>query len=174
MAESSYYPSIKTLIGDVFDGKKPLCHTRMFCNEQTKAFQPGYDNKIDCLCLNGTPPALQEAWSIELHLRPLSVHLFQLEKEEFPRVETLLPPLFHLLFLIWTRCPSYSYPTRMVVLQQELCNLLIQQVSENAWERQSRRFYPKRHTHTACSKCSRKLKRLKVHSSDNVTVLSAK
>ncbi|XP_062322712.1 dynein axonemal heavy chain 11 isoform X2 [Osmerus eperlanus] len=93
MAESSYYPSIKTLIGDVFD-------------------------------------ALQEAWSVELHLRPLSVHLFQLEKEEFPCVETLLPPLFHLLFLLWTRCPSYSYPTRMVVLQQELCNLLIRQATD--------------------------------------------
>ncbi|XP_071372237.1 dynein axonemal heavy chain 11 isoform X2 [Centroberyx affinis] len=91
--ESSYHPTIKTLIGNVFD-------------------------------------ALKEAQDIDLHLRPLRAQLSQLEKEGFPHTEPFIPALFHMLFLIWTHCPSYRRPARIVVLLQELCNLLIQQASD--------------------------------------------
>uniref|UniRef100_A0A671UN02 Dynein axonemal heavy chain 11 n=1 Tax=Sparus aurata TaxID=8175 RepID=A0A671UN02_SPAAU len=91
MLDSSYYPTIKTLIGGVFD-------------------------------------ALQEAQDIDLHLQPLHAQLSQLEKGGFPHFETFIPALFHTLFLIWSNCQSYQRPARIVVLLQELCNLLIEQV----------------------------------------------
>ncbi|XP_077576473.1 dynein axonemal heavy chain 11 [Stigmatopora nigra] len=90
--ESSYYPSIKTLIGSVFD-------------------------------------ALQEADEIDLHLQPLSVQLSEMENERFPSFQTTIPALLHLLFLIWTNCQAYQKPTRIVVLLEQLCNLLIEKAS---------------------------------------------
>ncbi|TKS81941.1 Dynein heavy chain 17, axonemal [Collichthys lucidus] len=92
MMDSSYHPTIKALIGNVFD-------------------------------------AFQEAQDIDLHLQPLHAQLSQLEKEGFPHLETLIPALFHTLFLIWTNCQSYQRPARIVVLLQELCNLFIEQAS---------------------------------------------
>ncbi|XP_035799351.2 dynein axonemal heavy chain 11 [Amphiprion ocellaris] len=92
MMDSSYHPTIKTLIGNVFT-------------------------------------ALQEAQEIDLHLQPLHAQLIQLEKKGFQHMETCIPALFHLLFLIWTNCQSYQRPARIVVLLQELCNLLIEQAS---------------------------------------------
>uniref|UniRef100_UPI0037E727D7 dynein axonemal heavy chain 11 n=1 Tax=Semicossyphus pulcher TaxID=241346 RepID=UPI0037E727D7 len=92
MMDSSYHPTIKTLIGNVFH-------------------------------------ALQEAQDIDLHLQPLHAQLSQLEKDEFPHLETLIPALFHTLYLIWTNCQSYQRPARIVVLLQELSNLLIEQAS---------------------------------------------
>lgn len=72
--------------------------------------------------------ALQEAQDIDLHLQPLHAQLSQLEKGGFPHFETFIPALFHTLFLIWSTCQSYQRPARIVVLLQELCNLLIEQV----------------------------------------------
>lgn len=72
--------------------------------------------------------ALQEAQDIDLHLQPLHAQLSQLEKGGFPHFETFIPALFHTLFLIWSNCQSYQRPARIVVLLQELCNLLIEQV----------------------------------------------
>ncbi|XP_061675536.1 dynein axonemal heavy chain 11 isoform X2 [Syngnathoides biaculeatus] len=73
--------------------------------------------------------ALQEAEDIDLHLQPLRVQLSQMENEGFPHFEASIPALFHLLFLIWTNCRPYQRPTRIVVLLQQLCNLLIEQAS---------------------------------------------
>lgn len=75
--------------------------------------------------------ALQEAQDIDLHLQPLHAQLSQLEKGGFPHFETFIPALFHTLFLIWSNCQSYQRPARIVVLLQELCNLLIEQVKES-------------------------------------------
>ncbi|KAG5856708.1 hypothetical protein ANANG_G00010770 [Anguilla anguilla] len=92
MTESSYYPTFKTTIQDVFD-------------------------------------ALQEAQDVELHLRPLGRLLSRLQEEEFPGLQPLVAPLFHLICLVWTHCNSYRAPARIVVLLQELCNLFIQQAT---------------------------------------------
>ncbi|XP_061771898.1 dynein axonemal heavy chain 11 [Nerophis ophidion] len=73
--------------------------------------------------------ALQEAKDIDLHLQPLYGQLSQLEQDGLPQFEGSIPLLFHLLFLIWTNCQAYQRPTRIVVLLQELCNLLIEQAS---------------------------------------------
>lgn len=72
--------------------------------------------------------ALQEAQDIDLHLQPLNKQLSKLEMEGFLHFETLIPALFHTLFLIWTNCQSYQRPIRIVLLLKELCNLLIDQV----------------------------------------------
>lgn len=77
-----------------------------------------------CICSS----ALQEARAIDLHLQPLGSLLSQLEEDEFSYFHKLIPPVFHLIFLVWTHCSFYRSPARIVALLQELCNLLIQQV----------------------------------------------
>lgn len=74
--------------------------------------------------------ALKEAEDIDLHLHPLRTQLSQLEKGGFDQIETYIHLLFHTVFLIWTNCQSYQKPARIVVLLQELCNLLIEQVRQ--------------------------------------------
>uniref|UniRef100_A0A672KMK0 Dynein heavy chain tail domain-containing protein n=1 Tax=Sinocyclocheilus grahami TaxID=75366 RepID=A0A672KMK0_SINGR len=56
--------------------------------------------------------ALQEARPIDL--RSL---LSQVEENEFPSIYTLIPPVFHLIFLVWTHCSFYRSPARIVALQ---------------------------------------------------------
>uniref|UniRef100_A0A3Q4HYI4 Dynein heavy chain 11, axonemal-like n=1 Tax=Neolamprologus brichardi TaxID=32507 RepID=A0A3Q4HYI4_NEOBR len=67
-----------------------------------------------------------EAEDIDLYLRPLRRLITNLEEKSFPQVDTLLPPLFHTLCLIWSHSQYYCTPQRMVVLLQEFCNLIIE------------------------------------------------
>uniref|UniRef100_A0A668A8H9 Dynein axonemal heavy chain 11 n=1 Tax=Myripristis murdjan TaxID=586833 RepID=A0A668A8H9_9TELE len=67
-----------------------------------------------------------EAEDIDLYLRPLRRLISSLEERSFPQTESLLPPLFHTLCLIWSHSQYYCSPQRMVVLLQELCNLIIE------------------------------------------------
>uniref|UniRef100_A0A3Q1GUN9 Dynein heavy chain tail domain-containing protein n=1 Tax=Acanthochromis polyacanthus TaxID=80966 RepID=A0A3Q1GUN9_9TELE len=67
-----------------------------------------------------------EAEDIDLHLRPLRRQISNLEERRFPQMDTLLPPLFHTLCLIWCHSKYYCTPQRMVVLLQEFCNLIIE------------------------------------------------
>ncbi|XP_041937573.1 dynein heavy chain 11, axonemal [Alosa sapidissima] len=69
--------------------------------------------------------AVLEAEDIDLYLRPLKKHIGVLEERAFGQLEPLIAPLFHTLCLIWTHCPHYCSPPRIVTLLQELCNLLI-------------------------------------------------
>ncbi|KAG7251523.1 hypothetical protein CRUP_021678, partial [Coryphaenoides rupestris] len=70
--------------------------------------------------------AVLEADDVDLHLRPLRRLIGGFEERSFPRVESLLPPLFHTLCLVWSRSRYYCRPQRMVVLLQEFCNMLIE------------------------------------------------
>ncbi|KAM8838403.1 dynein axonemal heavy chain 11 [Synchiropus picturatus] len=70
--------------------------------------------------------AVLEAEDIDLYLRPLKRVISGLEERSFPRVEPLLPPLFHTLCLIWSHSKYYCTPQRMVVLLQEFSNLIIE------------------------------------------------
>ncbi|XP_076826869.1 dynein axonemal heavy chain 11 [Brachyhypopomus gauderio] len=92
VADSSYYPSFKTLTVEV-------AH------------------------------ALQEARDVDERLRLLRPLLLHVEEGEFSSTQMFIPPLLHLVFLVWTHCASYRTPARVVVLLQELGNLLIQQAS---------------------------------------------
>ncbi|XP_067892376.1 dynein axonemal heavy chain 11 [Heterodontus francisci] len=71
--------------------------------------------------------ALSEAQDIELHLRPLKYHLSHLEESNFPEIEPLIAPLFHTICLIWSHSRYYCFPSRIIVLLQEFCNLIINQ-----------------------------------------------
>ncbi|XP_061150392.1 dynein axonemal heavy chain 11 [Syngnathus typhle] len=70
--------------------------------------------------------AVLEAEDIDLYLRPLRRLISNLEERSFPQVDTLLPPLFHTLCLIWSRSHYYCTPQRMVVLLREFCNLTLE------------------------------------------------
>lgn len=123
MMGSSYHPTIKIIVESVSDGKigqkqpvKYLMHSIMWLPIHYHA-----------LFLSQSK-VLKEAQDINLHLQPLNALLSQLEMEEFPQYEKFIPALFHTLFLIWTNCTSYQRPRRILVLLQELCSLLIEQV----------------------------------------------
>ena len=72
--------------------------------------------------------ALTEAQDIHLHLTPLKRHLEDIETVEFSEVKPFLVPLLHVVCLVWVTSKHYNVPVRIVVLLQEICNLLIQQV----------------------------------------------
>lgn len=78
--------------------------------------------------LPSLPTALSEAQDIDLHLTPLQQPLEDIEAAEFSKVKPLLVPLLHVVCWIWATSKHYSVPVRIVVLLQEICNLLIQQV----------------------------------------------
>uniref|UniRef100_A0AAY4DT71 Dynein heavy chain 11, axonemal n=1 Tax=Denticeps clupeoides TaxID=299321 RepID=A0AAY4DT71_9TELE len=70
--------------------------------------------------------AVLEAEDIDLYLRPLKKHISVFEERPFMHLESLIPPLFHTICLIWTHSQYYCTPQRMVTLLQEFCNLLIE------------------------------------------------
>ncbi|RXM27080.1 Dynein heavy chain 11, axonemal [Acipenser ruthenus] len=70
--------------------------------------------------------AVSEAQDIELHLRPLKRHIAYFEECTFTGIEVLIAPLFHTLCLIWSHSKYCCVPSRIVVLLQEFCNLLIE------------------------------------------------
>ena len=72
--------------------------------------------------------AVLEAEDIDLYLRPLRRLISSVEEKSFPQLDTLLPPLFHTLCLIWSRSQYYCTPQRLVILLQEFCNLIIEKV----------------------------------------------
>uniref|UniRef100_A0A672ZX55 Dynein heavy chain tail domain-containing protein n=1 Tax=Sphaeramia orbicularis TaxID=375764 RepID=A0A672ZX55_9TELE len=72
--------------------------------------------------------AVLEAEDIDLYLRPLRRVITSLEERSIPHVDSLLPPLFHTLCLIWSRSQYYCIPQRMVVLLREFNNLIIEKI----------------------------------------------
>uniref|UniRef100_A0A3Q3NPA1 Dynein heavy chain 9, axonemal-like n=1 Tax=Labrus bergylta TaxID=56723 RepID=A0A3Q3NPA1_9LABR len=71
----------------------------------------------------------QEAKDICTHLRPLQRLFEDMENAEFPEVRGQIGPLMHTVCLVWANSRYYNNPARLIVLLQETCNLLIQQVS---------------------------------------------
>ena len=82
--------------------------------------------KLFSLCLNIS--ALLEAQDIDMHLKPLQHPLEEIENVEFNEVKPLLNHLLHIVCFIWATSKYYSTPARIIVLLQEVCSLLIQQV----------------------------------------------
>ncbi|XP_070581054.1 dynein beta chain, ciliary-like isoform X2 [Ptychodera flava] len=70
--------------------------------------------------------ALTEAQDISLHLKPLQRQLEDFEQVDFSDLAPLLPPLMHMVCLIWAHSQYYSTPARIIVLLQEICNQLIE------------------------------------------------
>lgn len=74
-------------------------------------------------------PALEEAKDICTYLGPLQRLFEDMENVEFPDVKVQIGPLMHTVCLVWANSRYYNNPARLIVLLQETCNLLIQQVN---------------------------------------------
>ena len=74
--------------------------------------------------------ALDEAQDIDRHLRPLASHFESLETTDFIEAKYLFKPMFHVIGLLYEHCLHYATASRIVVLLQELCNLVMKQASE--------------------------------------------
>lgn len=72
--------------------------------------------------------ALKEAKNIRAFLKPMEKHLEDLESADFSEVKGKIAGLMHTVCLIWANSNYYNKPGRLIVLLQEICNLLIQQV----------------------------------------------
>ncbi|XP_013396327.1 dynein beta chain, ciliary isoform X2 [Lingula anatina] len=69
--------------------------------------------------------ALTEAQDINMYLKPLRNHVDDIEGADFCDVKPLLPPLMHVICLIWSNSQFYNTPARIIVVLQEVCNTLI-------------------------------------------------
>ena len=74
--------------------------------------------------------ALDEAYDISTHLKPLRKHFEDFEQLDFPEINALISPLFHVIGLIWSNSKFYCRPARVIVLLQEIGNFLIELVSQ--------------------------------------------
>lgn len=75
--------------------------------------------------------ALDEAQDIDTHLRPLASHFESLQTTDFIEGKQLFKPMFHVINLLYTHCQHYASASRIVVLLQEICNLVMTQASEH-------------------------------------------
>jgi dynein heavy chain len=75
--------------------------------------------------------ALDEAQDIDTHLRPLAGHFESLETTDFIEAKALFKPMFYIIGLVYKHCHHYATASRIVVLLQEICNLVMKQASEN-------------------------------------------
>lgn len=80
---------------------------------------------------NDVRQALEEAQDIDTHLRPLASHFESLQTTDFIEAKHLFKPMFHVIGLLYNNCPHYATASRIVVLLQEICNLIMQQASEH-------------------------------------------
>lgn len=76
-------------------------------------------------------PALKEAKDICTYLNPLQRLFEDIESADFPEIRGQIGPLMHTVCLVWANSSYYNTPQRLIVLLQETCNLLIQQVSSS-------------------------------------------
>lgn len=80
---------------------------------------------------NDVRQALDEAQDIDTHLRPLASHFESMETTDFIEGRYLFKPMFHVIGLLYDHCRHYASASRIVVLLQEICNLVMKQASEH-------------------------------------------
>ena len=64
-----------------------------------------------------------------MYLKPLKSCIEAVEEAEFDQLEPRLAPLLHILCMVWAHSVHYRTPSRIIVVLQEICNLLIRIVS---------------------------------------------
>jgi dynein heavy chain len=74
--------------------------------------------------------ALHEAQDINLYLKPLINFFDDIDQVDFDLLDKQFPPLMHSICLVWANSKYYNTPVRIIVLLQELCNQLIDLVSD--------------------------------------------
>lgn len=116
--ESSYYPAMTSIQQDVHAGS----------GAQGVFFDILYLT-VESGTNPSSLPALEEARDICIYLKPLQ-HLFEdMENLEFPELRSQIGPLMHTVCLVWANCRYFCTAPRLIGLLQEICNLLMQQVS---------------------------------------------
>ncbi|XP_065591374.1 dynein axonemal heavy chain 17 isoform X2 [Cyrtonyx montezumae] len=70
--------------------------------------------------------ALQEASNISLYLQPLQVLLEEMEQAEYSQLQAYMDRMLYNICLTWVHSEYYRTPSRIIVILQEICNLLIQ------------------------------------------------
>lgn len=73
--------------------------------------------------------ALAEAKDITLYLNPLKRPLQHLEEMDFAECKPLLIPFMNTVCILWGNSRYYCQSAKITVLLQEICNLIIHQVS---------------------------------------------
>lgn len=63
-----------------------------------------------------------------MHLTMMRTRLEDMEQAEFDQLSQHIEPIFDLICLVWASSKGYRQPARILVLLQELCNLMINQV----------------------------------------------
>lgn len=76
-----------------------------------------------------TKCALDEAWDITSHLKPLLTHFETLEQIDFLQISKSFDLIFHLICLVWAHAKYYCRPARLIVLLQELNNLIMKRTT---------------------------------------------
>lgn len=75
---------------------------------------------------------MEEAQDICIYLMPLRCLFEELENMELPGVKGQIKAFMHTVCLVWANSRRYNTPGRLIVLLQETCNLLIQQVGSDS------------------------------------------
>ena len=63
-----------------------------------------------------------------MYLKPLKSAIESVEEAEFDQLQPRLAPVLHVLCLVWANSTHYRMPSRIIVVLQEICNLLIRLV----------------------------------------------
>ncbi|XP_077689901.1 dynein axonemal heavy chain 17 [Eretmochelys imbricata] len=69
---------------------------------------------------------VKEANDINLYLQPLKVLLEEMEQTEYPQLSPYVDSVLYTVCLIWANSEHYNTPSRVIVILQEICNLLIE------------------------------------------------
>ncbi|XP_021270931.1 dynein heavy chain 17, axonemal [Numida meleagris] len=69
---------------------------------------------------------LQEANNISLYLQPLQILLEEMEQAEYSQLQPYIDRVLYTVCLTWVHSEHYNTPSRIVVILQEICNLLIE------------------------------------------------
>ncbi|XP_075760265.1 dynein axonemal heavy chain 17 isoform X2 [Pelodiscus sinensis] len=69
---------------------------------------------------------VKEANDINLYLQPLKVLLEEMEQTEYPQLPPYIDSVMYTVCLIWANSEHYNTPSRVIVILQEICNLLIE------------------------------------------------
>ncbi|XP_054988433.1 dynein axonemal heavy chain 17 [Sorex araneus] len=69
---------------------------------------------------------LKEANDVVLYLKPLRILLEEMEQADFSNVPTYIAKVLFTIGFIWANSEHYNTPSRIIVILQEFCNLLIE------------------------------------------------
>uniref|UniRef100_A0A1B6BXH8 Dynein beta chain, ciliary-like n=1 Tax=Clastoptera arizonana TaxID=38151 RepID=A0A1B6BXH8_9HEMI len=89
------------------------------------AYYPSFKNMFQSVI-----SSLNEAKDIAKVMTPLEKYSNKVESLDFTEVSNYLPPLLHIVCLIWCNCKYYCISSKLVNLIKLICNLVIEQANK--------------------------------------------